>query len=795
MKPEVHKVDARFMGRAFSSDKDLALPERPRLIPELLCLGLEGGFQFVGGEHEQVIRGKSVHTLLPRLLPLLDGRRTLAEIARAAPGVPAAHVAGAVSLLYSRGLLEEGAAASEARCPDVLAFLGRHIDVSRANPNRETAFARLAVASVLIQGPEVFSAELLRQLSESGVGEVRRDGSRGAKPTLGVVLSTAAGPAPSCELDQRYFFVRFGRDEVHLGPLVVPGITACVSCLARLHPHPPGEPEPELVRYWLGLASMQLVHTLSRLVVAASFGSFQVYRRDADGALTRETRLAPPMPGCADCGLGGLRLEPTDPRLIGWIYHWSTALPSREVVTPKAHQMHYAVSNLNLASEPKPPLFSGDRSGLALPAPDVLTAPPWWLDGASPPTKTDEGSLGDLATLLGRTAGYVVEAGGLRRLAPTGGNLGSVDLWIVAARVPGLPAGVYHYDAPRHRLEFVRRLDAGALAPYGDPACLIVGTGALKTCAQKYGNFAYRLIYLDSGVALAYLHAIARALGLPLRELGDLDDLGVAERLGIPTRWEFPVPTFALTLGGRATTPARPGAAPAPLSPEDYSDRILDRLLAAAVHPMPPVTTPADRPRRRRPRGLPVGLASLDAVLVARRAVRDYTDEPVHEAVLEDILAVSCELLADRVARGAAPVHVRALLAVTRAGGGLAPGLYELGPGSSHVQRRAPFDAQAMLASTNQESLAAAPAAIFMLADLAAAAEQGARGYRIAVQHAGAAIGQAWLAATAAGLGGTAAGGVIVGGLRQAAGLDPYRECPLLAFHFGHPRSTATVGA
>src|SRR5207253_9961343 len=103
-----HTVDANWIGRAFADDRDLRLPERPRLIPELLVLPVGAdGLLFVGAEEEQVIRGRSARGALRSLLPELDGRRTLAELAQALP-LSATQLTGMVSLLFSRGLLEDG---------------------------------------------------------------------------------------------------------------------------------------------------------------------------------------------------------------------------------------------------------------------------------------------------------------------------------------------------------------------------------------------------------------------------------------------------------------------------------------------------------------------------------------------------------------------------------------------------------------------------------------------------------------------------------------------------------------
>jgi SagB-type dehydrogenase family enzyme len=423
-------------------------------------------------------------------------------------------------------------------------------------------------------------------------------------------------------------------------------------------------------------------------------------------------------------------------------------------------------------------------------------------------------NVDQLATLLKWTAGEVHDNGVVRRLAPTGGNLGSVDLWVVARHIAGLRQGIYHYHAPRHALEYARPLPAGAgpvalaLGESGPHLPdLVVGTGALAKCAQKYGAFAYRLIYLDSGVALAYLHTVAAALGIGLHEYADYDEVAMAHLLGIPTRWEFPLPTFAVGLcspdetvaRAPAVVPVSPGGQPAGshrgLTPSDYSDEILAHLLeAVAASPAPPVTMP-EMPRQIPRCQIPVVTDALEHVLLSRRAMRDYRSLDIPGPVLQALAAITAQVLENRLAATGHRCCVRPLLAVARTSEPLEPGLYEMALSSGALHKRAPFSPARMRDCTNQEALAMSPAAFFMVGDIGAAVERcGPRAYRMLVQHAGAAVGQAWLAATAFGLGGTAAGGIIAGGLQRAAALDGYRECPLLAFHMGYSQAGVQEG-
>jgi hypothetical protein len=225
------------------------------------------------------------------------------------------------------------------------------------------------------------------------------------------------------------------------------------------------------------------------------------------------------------------------------------------------------------------------------------------------------------------------------------------------------------------------------------------------------------------------------------------------------------------------------------LTPYDYSDEILTRLLEAVAESSAPPLTMPETPRQIPRCSVPVVMDALEQVLLSRRAMRDYRCLGIPGPILQALAAITAQLLENRLAATGRRCCVQPLLAVAQAVPPLEPGLYEIAISSGALRKRAPFSPARMRDCTNQEALAMSPAAFFMVGDLSAAVEScGPRGYRMLVQHAGAAVGQAWLAATAFGLGGSAAGGIIAGGLQRAAAIDGYRECPLLAFHMGYPQ-------
>ena len=801
MRPVVNEVAAREVGQWFSTDPELVMPARPRLISELVVLPLgSDGLLFVGAAEPQVLRGRSARGPLLRLLPLLDGQHTLTEISAQQPELDLRSVRDAVSLLFSRGLLEDGAPGRpiDEATRDTASFIGRHIDASRSHPNRAAAMESLAGSTVEVIGPCRLTEPIAADLRACGVGEVRMAGPTGSAATLTIVVSTGStadlaarhqsGPAAHTLL------VRLGSREAHLGPHLIEGVTACPACVATAHPHPVGEPSEPATYLWLSQAAHLAFLLLTRLPPGPALRGF---RRQTliGGELTEETRLAVRLPGCAACAMPDLDWAPSDPRMLSWIYHSATSIPSRELLSPKDHQGHYVQAFARLASEAPPPVLGARRTVLASVGEDRggLAAPP-------PGRRVDADNL---AALLARMAGELAEGRQRRRLVPTGGNLGSVACWVVARRVAGLTPGAYRYDAAHHAVDYLgpvddRELRAALATDESLPASLVLGTGALGKCAAKYQAFAYRLIHLDAGVALAYLHLSAEAMGLRLREYADFTP-ALPKVFGIPDRWESPLAIVAVGIVDdtadadldQERTPAQDTSthqpADEPLGPRDYSFDILPRLIRSASTP-PPTTMPRSAARPAPPASPYASLKDLDPLILGRRARRSFADSAVPRHLLEQLMATAHLASLRRLSAGAPECFVIPVLAVALGSDDLPTGLYRAAPGGGRLERRGPFDRAVSEQCSNQRALAAAPVTIFAIGDLGmSVTTRGARGYAELAVHAGSLVGETWLAATRLGLVGTAAGGVIAGGLRAAAGMDGFTECPTLALHLGYP--------
>lgn len=142
-------------------------------------------------------------------------------------------------------------------------------------------------------------------------------------------------------------------------------------------------------------------------------------------------------------------------------------------------------------------------------------------------------ALEQLAYLLWASCGVKGQEDGFEsRTAPSAGALYPIETYIVANRVKDVPAGVYHYSVRRHVLGVLRRGFAGrevAEAALGQSMCLgaavvFVWTAVFERSRRKYGERAFRYIYLDAGHIGENLALAAVALGLGSCQVGAIFD-------------------------------------------------------------------------------------------------------------------------------------------------------------------------------------------------------------------------------------------------------------------------------
>ncbi|QGU28024.1 SagB/ThcOx family dehydrogenase [Microbacterium oryzae] len=522
-------LEAVAMSHAALSDPQFRLPSRPRFAEGLVVVPSDGGVIVEGGPTRQLLGGRSAAAVLDRLIPLLDGEHGLEELA-AESGRSLADTHATVALLYASGLLEDGAVAPEVgdADPQAIAFYARTIDSTRVNASGAQAMQRLRASRAVVAADarsRGFAEMIAAELTAGGVGSVDLVDAGSTAVDSALVLLVGASPllsrtaAAAAAEGAGAYPVRLDGEQLLYGPFVEPSYTPHYDDLALQIDAEAGTAEPtDEPAFAAAMVAGDVLALLSRVGAVPSQQS--LVRLDLR-TLVQERLVA-------------VSSTP-DGIPLAYAFEASTAFPPRSLASPKDHQVHYKQSNIVLQRESK-------RWPSAPTTPLTQRAAIRQVDGlpdpAAPATATDL-TAGMLADIVTRTAGNRDEGtpreGKVRRWAATGGNLGSVQAYVLARRVDGLAAGVYGYQ---------RGDDSYALLPWADPSADLAGvsesadavlvlTGALGRVASKYAAFSWRIVHLDAGVALAQARLLAAAHGVHTEVAPAWDDDAVAALLGI----------------------------------------------------------------------------------------------------------------------------------------------------------------------------------------------------------------------------------------------------------------------
>lgn len=190
--------------------------------------------------------------------------------------------------------------------------------------------------------------------------------------------------------------------------------------------------------------------------------------------------------------------------------------------------------------------YPDSLSVVALPKPALHGGPDIWkcLLGRRSRRHYEESplTLAFLASLLWGTQGITAEHGEtLFRTAPSAGALYPVETYLFANRVKTLEAGIYHFRPGHFDLEFLRQGDlSGELAAAALGQDMVrrapvtfLWSAVVERAKWKYGERAYRYIYLDAGHIAQNLYLAGEALGLGVCGIGALFDDEVNAILGI----------------------------------------------------------------------------------------------------------------------------------------------------------------------------------------------------------------------------------------------------------------------
>jgi SagB-type dehydrogenase family enzyme len=542
------------MGRGaniFDIDKGRARPAKLTLNPLLNFIEYDEGLIVEGMGIPETIRGVVAQTILVPMLPLLTEGRSIDELLDSFPGVPETTIRDAVAKMRGWNFIVDTDERAKGT-PSIIPFVQRTFLSQGLQITSGTAEAKLKTAKIRILAPRElrhYAEILVSQLQNAMMDAQVIDDLHGTLTAsdLAVVLATSDTAdlferAESSRLAHNGNWLRLeinvSRGEFDIGPHFREGNCSCFTCFQTIHCLRPQSAGTELellsagAEACIGFAGLEIIAHVAQFPNALIDREF---RRFEMNDWTSERLVYSRFPDCSIrtslTTYGTQEMGHRASLTTASVYEDCISLDTYRPSLSWASEQATAASH-SLVSESK---GFRDTSHVELNATS--------LDLNSKVMKALQGKCRKRANplLLSELGGVLALGAGIRRKnkdnvkrwASTAGNLGSVELYVVAHEVPGLTSGVYFYQPSEHslaRLSQEWRRDTlhliEALLPRTSrpPELMIVLTGAHHRLAKKYGPFAYKLLHLDAGVAFSQISAVLTCLGIPSQLEFDFDE-------------------------------------------------------------------------------------------------------------------------------------------------------------------------------------------------------------------------------------------------------------------------------
>ncbi|MGB9074030.1 MAG: SagB family peptide dehydrogenase [Terriglobales bacterium] len=398
--------------------------------------------------------------------------------------------------------------------------------------------------------------------------------------------------------------------------------------------------------------------------------------------------------------------------------------------------------------------------------------------------------LRDLARILYFSAGVTKQRtypGGeiYFRAAACTGALYEIELYVVTGDLPGLDAGVYHFNPADVSLRLLRKGDfrgnlaqAAAMEPaVAGALATILCTGTYWRNAWKYQARTYRHFGWDNGTLLANLLAISAAAGLPAEIVLGFVDTEVNRLLDLDTRHEV---SLCLVPIGRIAESSLPAPREAPalgLETVPLSEREVEYPAMLQMHDASSLASEEEVAQwRGKPPVLAASAPEGEAVQLQRLREEEQPKDTIEQVILRrgstrafdkaaSITLAQLSTIFDCATRGLPAdfleppgAQLNDLYLIVHSVEGLKPGAYFFRRERNTLEllKEGEFRAEAGHLGLDQELPADACVDIFFLAGLNGILERyGNRGYRAVQLEAGAIGGRMYLAAYAQRLGAT----------------------------------------
>ena len=816
----------------------------PQAINSVVYINTEEGLLVDGLAHRVIFRGPLAHTILPTLVDHLDGSRNLRELIDKWKETPLEYLELSLSLLEERRLLRWRSEPATA-----ITSNPREDYFERANASLRTAGniqeidcshrdGDIAVWSD--EGMSTVAGELCGILTASGIsavnirygGNTRLDADAYSLSVFLERLGSANVTYEEGSRNHQRLRVALSEhaDVLEIGPRFGRETHDCDRCFRATwcglntevsnigNVKPPTSLALSIVAKEILYLDHASHHALGHRLV-------QRYRLPYCSA---ESLQYSRLPGCDRCReshmlLGSETSDQSAPLSNTAIVYEErmqvdARIPAQDIMLP-----HDASVTENGATTSRVfpdcesiPLPQTTNSDFKIPTLRVLDQRPM--------LRRNSMTVGELSTILGLTAGFKLQSEPEgKRWCATAGNLGSVDLFVVARAVKGLSPGIYFYQSSLHSLSKLESHNQSELhdqllgtAEYSQSTydAILLFASSFARLAPKYRLRAYNLAQLDVGVATSQARLVSYALKIPSSVSLARTSSPLAECLGFITHADQfaativlagpDLPDFSeqsasvLPVETESRLPAGRGWRPASSFRECGMESLVTMLMqdsavdSAAIIGHPPIRTRT----RSRYRFLPDALVpgeSVGSVLRRRRSVRSFGSRKVTEAQIHSMITHAHEQDCRGWAKARMEGRTLQFTVLVGAACDIEPGAYEY---SSEIggltQVRQSLSAHDTAQMFVQDEWSAAPVIVLISGDLGQACSSiGALGHRELLFRAGMAGHCLWMVALALGLDGCLIGGIVKSGVENILGNDQLQKCSLFAFGCGYPTTTS----
>ncbi len=161
-------------------------------------------------------------------------------------------------------------------------------------------------------------------------------------------------------------------------------------------------------------------------------------------------------------------------------------------------------------------------------------------------------SLSEVSQILWAAQGITDETDGLRT-APSAGALYPLEVYLVAANVEELAAGIYKYNPLNHTLKKItegdKRVEISNAAlkqrSIVEASALVVITAVYERTSVKYGKRTERYVNMEVGHVGQNIYLQGVSIGLSTVMVGAFEDESLKQAMNLPEN-EFPLAIYPL---------------------------------------------------------------------------------------------------------------------------------------------------------------------------------------------------------------------------------------------------------